>query len=102
MIQIRPRKESSATESSRAGMAKHRTISLKMVAPVIPRGAKEKAILEEDLKRMGCYGLMLQPWSIKYEKIVQELLQKQGNQWARSIPDLWTAAVLRKVYGFPI
>ena len=48
---------------------------------------------------------MMRPWSIKYEKIVQEILQKQGNQWAGTIcwdPDLWTAAVWRKVYGFPI
>ena len=61
------------TESSRVDMAKQGTIALKMVAPVIPRGAEEKAMLEEDLKRMGCHGLMLRPWSIKYEKIMQEL-----------------------------
>ena len=61
------------TESSMVGMAKQGTIMLKMVAPVIPRGAEEKVMLEEDLKRMGCYGLMLRPWSIKYEKIVQDL-----------------------------
>ena len=60
-------------ESSRVGMAKQGMITLKMVAPVIPRGAEEKAMLEEDLKRMRCHGLMLRPWSIKYEKIMQEL-----------------------------
>ena len=49
------------TKSSKAGMTKQKTITLKMVAPVIPRGAKEKAMLEEDLKRMGCHRLMLQP-----------------------------------------
>ena len=79
MIRIRARKESSATESSRADMAKQGMIALKMVALVIPRGEEEKAMLEEDMKWMGCHGLMLQPWSIKYKKIVQELLQKQGN-----------------------
>ena len=40
-------------------MAKQGTIALKMVAPVIPRGAEEKAMLEEDLKQMGCHKLML-------------------------------------------
>ena len=72
-------------------MAKQGTIALKIVAPVISIGAEEKTMLEEDLKRMGCHGLMLQPWSIKYEKIVQELQQKQSNQWAGTIredPDL--------------
>ena len=73
------------TKSSRVDMAKQGTIALKMVAPVIPRGAKEKAMLEEDLKRMRCHGLMLRLWSIKYEKIVQELQQKQSNQWAGTI-----------------
>ena len=57
-------------------MAKQRTIALKIVVPVIPRGAEEKAMLKEDLKRMRCHGLMLRPWSIKYEKIVQELQHK--------------------------
>ena len=86
-------------------MTKQGTIALKMVTPAIPRGAEEKAMLEEDLKQMGCHGLMLRPWSIKYKKIVQELLQKQGNQWTGTIcrnPDLWTTAIWRKVYGFPI
>ena len=35
--------------------------------------AEEKAMLEEDLSRMGYHGLMLRPWSIKYKRIVQEL-----------------------------
>ena len=60
-------------ESFMAGIAKQGTIALKMVSPVIPRGAEEKAMLEEDLMRMGCHGLMLRPWCIKYEKIMQEL-----------------------------
>ena len=46
------------TESSMAGTAKQETIALKMVSPVIPKGADEKAMLEEDLTRMGCHGLM--------------------------------------------
>ena len=57
-------------ESSMAGMAKQGTIALKRVSLIIPRGAEEKAMLEEDLKRMGCHGLMLRPWSIKYNKVV--------------------------------
>ena len=40
-------------------MAKQGTIALKMVALVIPREAEEKAMLEEELKRMGCHRLML-------------------------------------------
>ena len=40
----------------RTEMAKQGMIALKMVAPVIPRGAEEKAMLEEDLKQMGAMG----------------------------------------------
>ena len=60
-------------------MAKQGTIALKMVTPAILRGVEEKAMLKEDLKQMKYHGLMLRSWSIKYKKIVQELLQKQGN-----------------------
>ena len=87
------------------GMAKKRTITLKMVSSAIPRGAEEKAMLEEDLKQMRCLGLMLRPWSIKYEKVVQELQHRHANQWAGTIQrdsDMWTADVWKKVYGFPI
>ena len=34
-------------------MAKLPTIALKAVVPVIPKGAKEQAMLEEDLRRMA-------------------------------------------------
>ena len=58
------------TESSMAGTAKQGMVALKMVSPMIPKGADEKAMLEEDLTRMGCHGLMMWLWCIKYEKIV--------------------------------
>ena len=93
------------TKSSMVGTAKQGTVALKMVSPTIPKGADEKAMLEEDLTQMGCHDLMMRPWCIKYEKIVQELQPKQANQWAGTIrrdPDLWTVAVWRKVYGFPM
>ena len=50
MIRIRARKHSIAIESSMVEMAKQGMIALKMVALIIPRGAEEKAMLEEDLK----------------------------------------------------
>ena len=79
-----------------AGTSKQGTVALKMVSPTVPKGADEKAMLDEDLTQMGCHGLLMRPWCIKYEKIVQELQRKQSNQWAGTIwrdPDLWTAAI---------
>ena len=60
-------------------MAKQGTIALKMVVPVISRGAKEKAMIEEDMRRVRCHELIQRPWCIKYEKIVQKLQQKRDN-----------------------
>ena len=61
-------------------MAKLPTIALKAVVPNIPREAKERAMLEEDLCRMGCHSLMERPWCLKCKKIVAELLASQDNQ----------------------
>ena len=36
-------------------MAKQASVALKVVVPVIPRGAEEKAMLKKDLRRMGCH-----------------------------------------------
>ena len=55
-------------------MAKLPNVSLKVVVPVLPRGTKEQAMLEEDLCRMGCHMLMEWPWCLKYDTIVVELL----------------------------
>ena len=49
------------TESCMAGTAKQGTVALKMMSPTIPKGADKKAMLEEDLTRMGCHGLMMHP-----------------------------------------
>ena len=42
-------------------------VSLKSVIPVAPKNEKEKELLVEDLTRMGCEGLLLQPWALKSE-----------------------------------
>ena len=75
-------------------MAKLPTISLKAVVSVILRGAKERAMLEEDLRWMDCHGLMERPWCLKYKKIVAELLASRNNRWNRTVQqdsEMWTA-----------
>ena len=39
-------------------MAKLPTVALKAMVLVVPRGAKERVMLEENLCQMGCHGLM--------------------------------------------
>ena len=45
-------------------------VSLKSVAPVIPMKDEEKLHLVEDLTKMGCKGLILEPWALKSEAMV--------------------------------
>ena len=62
MVRIRAQKGLSVAEgagaSKKAEMAKELSISLKAVVPVIPRGAEEKNMLEEELQQMGCHRLL--------------------------------------------
>ena len=46
------------------------SVSLKSVVPVVPKNEQEKQQLEEDLTRMGCHGLLLQPYSLRSEVMV--------------------------------
>ena len=84
-------------------MAKQASVALKAVVSVISKGAKEKAMLEEDLRRMGCYGLIQWPWCIKYKKIVLELQQKRDNRWNRIVqqdPKKWMVVACERCTAF--
>lgn len=86
-----------------AGASKFRPVSLKSVRPVIPKGQLEKEQLIEDLEKMGCEGLILEPWAVKSEEMVKEFQAKRSNEWIGTIrrdPDHWTPDVWAAVYGF--
>ena len=42
-------------------MVKARAMVLKAVVPGVPKNAKDREHLEEDLRRIGCHGLMGKP-----------------------------------------
>ena len=86
-------------------MARPMSISLKEVVPIIPNRAEEKAMLEEDLQRMGCHGIMECLWCLKYKKVMVELQQARDNRWLKTLcqdPNKWIAAAWHKVYNFSI
>ena len=56
-------------------------MSLKSVVLVVPKDEGEKQQLIEDLTQMGCEGLLVQPWGLMSEEMVQEFLQKCSNEW---------------------
>ena len=79
MIRILERK---VFESNRlAEMVKARAMALKAVVLGIPKSANDWELLEEDLQRIGCHGLMEKPWGLRMEEMVVELLGDKDNWW---------------------
>ena len=78
-------------------------ISLKSVALAISKNNKEKKMLVEDLTKMGCKGLLLEPWALKSEAKVQEFQRKRSNEWEGTIRrdlEYSTADSWAEVYNF--
>ena len=79
-------------------------IPIKALIPAIPRDDKELQELTEDLRIMGCKGLLAKPWNLRSEEILCEFKYERRNQWVdtkRRDPESWTLDVCNKVYGFP-
>ena len=89
--------------SSAARMVKAGAMALKVVVLGIPKSAKDRELLEKDLRRIGCHGLIEKPWGLRMEDLVVELLGDRDNRWHRTVrqaPEKWTAKEWRMVYGF--
>ena len=79
------------------------SISLKSVTPIIPGRDEEKLQLVEDLTKMGCAGLILEPWALKNESMVQEFQGQCSNEQESTIrrdPEHSTANSWAEVYNF--
>ena len=50
-------------------MVKAGAMALKAVVSGAPNNAKERELLEEDLHRIGCHGLMGKRWGLRMEEI---------------------------------
>ena len=86
-----------------AKMVKAGAMALKAVVPGIPKSTKDRELLEEDLRLIGCHSLMGKLWGLRMEDMVVELLGDKDNRWhgtLRQAPKKWTAKEWRKVYGF--
>ena len=86
-----------------ARMVKAGAMALKAVVPGIPKTVKDRELLEEDLRRIGCHGFLGKPWGLRMEDLVAELLGGKDNRWdgtVRQAPEKWTVKEWRKVYGF--
>ena len=86
-----------------ARMVKAEAMALKAVVPGIPKSVRDRELLEEDLRRIGYHGFMGEPWGLRMEDMVVELLEDKDNRWdgtVRQAPEKWIAKEWRKVYGF--
>ena len=84
-------------------MVKAGAMALKAVVPGIPKSAKDRELLEEDLRTIRCLEFMGKPWGIRMEDLVVELLGEKDNRWHETVCqalEKWTAKEWRKVYGF--
>ena len=84
-------------------MVKAGAMALKVVVPGIPKSVRDRDLLEEDLRRIGCHRFMGKPWELQMEDMVVELLGDKDNRWDGTMcqaPEKWTAKEWRKVYGF--
>ena len=71
--------------------------------PAIPTEDEELQELGEDLRIMGCEGLLAQPWNVQEDKVLREFKFKRGNQWIgtkRRDSENWTPDTWARVYGF--
>ena len=85
-------------------MVKAGAMVLKAVVPGVPGNAMEQELLEEDLCRIGYHGLLENPWNLRREEMMAELMGEKDNWWegtVRQALEWWTTAKWRKVYGFP-
>ena len=69
----------------------------------MPKSVKDRELLEEDLRRIGCHGFLGKPWGLRMEDMVAELIGEKDNRWDGTVcqvPEKWTAKEWRKVYNF--
>ena len=79
-------------------------IPLKPLVPAIPTDDEELRELGENLRIMGCEGLLAQPWDVQDADVLREFKFEKGNQWLdtkRRDPESWNPDTRARVYGFP-
>ena len=83
--------------------AETRLRSLRSMPAVVPKKDEEKQQLVDDLTKMGCKGLLAEPWAMKSKAIVREFLHPRSNEWEgtiRRLPKQWTTDLWAEVYSF--
>ena len=67
----------------------------------IPSDEGRLRILKDDLATMGCLGFLHQPWNLRSDEMIAELLTEAPNQYVfmvRGHPKSWTLELWVEVY----
>ena len=78
-------------------------VSLRSVPAIVPTKEEEKQQLADDMTKMGCEGLLAEPWAMKSEALIREFLHPRFNEWEgtiRRLPEQWTVDHWIEVYNF--
>jgi hypothetical protein len=54
-------------------------IPMRPIVPAIPTDHEDLRQLGEDLRKMGCDGLLAQPWNVQDDKVLREFKFPRGN-----------------------
>jgi hypothetical protein len=84
-------------------MREDTAIPMKPLVPAIPTDDEELRELGEDLRKMGCEGLLGQPWNGQEDNVLREFKFARGNQWIgtkKRDPENWTPDTWARVYRF--
>ena len=80
-----------------------KVVALRKIHTTIPRDDQAYQELAEDLRTMGCEGLLRMPWRLRDKGVVEELLTREVpaefTKTLRGLPENWTAEHWRKVYN---
>jgi len=80
------------------------SVTIQSMDPRILKDKKEKELLEEDLREIGCLGFIKRPWKLRDKSEVRKLIEGQPSEFsltARAKPDDWSPGMWRTVYAFP-
>ena len=61
-------------------MMKAGAMALKAVVPGVSKSVRDRELLEEDLRRIGCHGFIERPWGLRMEDMVVEFLGDKDNR----------------------
>ena len=69
------------TERGEEGMEVLPQVPTKPLIPAIPTDDRELKELKEDLRAMGCEGLLARPWNVQSDDMLRKFLFLRCNQW---------------------